>query len=268
MIGKRVARAGQILRSARNLLRSAPSLLRELEQARRDLNLARSEFERESRRLDQARERIQKQREQLVQEGRRAEQREQRLKARRQKFKGVIRDYLLHKMPDASVCAEIGVHEGDFSRQILDSVKPYRLHLIDPWEHAEEYPNALFGGQAPSGQASLDERYEQVRDRFAGEIEAGQIEIHRDYSSSAAEAFKDSYFDWVYIDGNHLYEFVKQDLELYCPKVKPGGYIAGDDYGGRGWWDNGVQKAVDEFVEQRPELALEVINKQFIIRLP
>ena len=43
-----------------------------------------------------------------------------------------------------------------------------------------------------------------------------------------------TYFDWIYIDGNHTYEYVKQDLEGYRPKVKPGGYMAGDDYGTKG----------------------------------
>ena len=42
--------------------------------------------------------------------------------------------------------------------------------------------------------------------------------------------------------------------------------MAGDDYGNRGYWDNGVQKAVDEFVAGRPEAVLEVKATQFIIR--
>ena len=43
------------------------------------------------------------------------------------------RERLLAKMPQRSICAEIGVHEGDFSQDILCSVKPVKLHLIDPW---------------------------------------------------------------------------------------------------------------------------------------
>jgi hypothetical protein len=42
------------------------------------------------------------------------------------------REYVLLRMPKESGCAEIGVHEGAFSKQILDTVQPSRLHLIDP----------------------------------------------------------------------------------------------------------------------------------------
>ena len=47
-----------------------------------------------------------------------------------------------------------------FSEQILHSVKPRELHLIDPWkyESSEEYNDAWYGGKAQGGQAEMDER--------------------------------------------------------------------------------------------------------------
>jgi hypothetical protein len=170
-------------------------------------------------------------------------------------------------MPKRSVCAEVGVNEGEFSKQILSVVGPRRLHLIDPWKHVEQYAEAHFGGLGSDGQALMDVRYERVKRELAAEIETGQVTIHRDFSSSASHEFEDSYFDWIYIDGNHLYEFVREDLEIYNPKVKAQGYLAGDDYGVEGWWANGVQKAVDEFVAIRPDLNLELIGTQFLIRV-
>ena len=59
----------------------------------------------------------------------------------------------------------------------------------------------------------------------------------------AAGEFPDCFFDWVYIDGNHSYEAVRQDLELYWRKLKPGGYIVCDDYHHAGFWDDGVTRA-------------------------
>jgi Methyltransferase domain len=177
------------------------------------------------------------------------------------------RERLLAKMPRRSICAEIGVHKGDFSEDILSSIKPVRLHLIDPWEFVKgpEYKEAWYGGKTSEGQATMDERFQSVKRRFRKEISVGQVVLHRGCSSKVADEFIDGYFDWIYIDGNHLYEYVKQDLELYYPKVKGGGYLAGDDYGVKGWWSNGVQEAADDFVRQRPGLPLEVIGNQFII---
>jgi hypothetical protein len=180
----------------------------------------------------------------------------------------MVRENMLLRMPEGSVCAEIGVHEGEFSEQILAITKPELLHLIDPWKHEEnpEYRGARYGGLGSEGQARMDERYERVREKFAAEIQRGQVKLHRDFSGAVAGEFEDSYFDWIYLDGNHLYDFVLQDLELYFPKVKAGGYITGDDYGKQGWWDNGIQRAVDEFVSRNDSLSLKVIGTQYIIR--
>ena len=57
-------------------------------------------------------------------------------------------------------------------------------------------------------------------------------------SEQASNLFADNSLDFVYIDGNHKYEYVLQDLNLWYPKVKQGGYLMGDDYLGydKEWW--------------------------------
>ena len=80
------------------------------------------------------------------------------------------------------------------------------------------------------------------------------------------EQFPDEYFDWVYIDGNHLYEYVKEDLEVSLRKTKAGGLITGDDYTEGGWWEGGVKKAVDEFSTNNAVHLLEIRNRQFVFR--
>jgi predicted O-methyltransferase YrrM len=42
--------------------------------------------------------------------------------------------------------------------------------------------------------------------------------------------FEDNYFDFVYVDGSHLYLDVKKDIEKWLPKVKKGGLLGGHDY--------------------------------------
>ena len=47
-----------------------------------------------------------------------------------------------------------------------------------------------------------------------------------------AKAFPDSFFDWVYIDANHVAPYVAEDISAWWPKVKPGGVFSGHDYCG------------------------------------
>jgi hypothetical protein len=178
------------------------------------------------------------------------------------------RTFLLDAMPKRSVCAEIGVHLGEFSQRILDIVIPTRLHLIDPWKYeiGERYSRAKYGGGRGKGQEEMNRRYEHVVQMFRASVESGQVVIHREASEQASSRFPDGYFDWIYVDGNHLYEFVKEDLRLFAPKVKDGGFITGDDYESSGWWEGGVKKAVDEAIADGFVTVCEIKNGQFILR--
>ena len=66
-----------------------------------------------------------------------------------------------------------------------------------------------------------------------------------DSSEKAAKALCNTY-DFVYIDADHSYQSVKQDIHLWFPKVRSGGVICGHDYSSS--WP-GVMQAVDEFID-------------------
>ena len=171
-------------------------------------------------------------------------------------------------LPQQAVGAEIGVWKGDFADRLLRSTMPRELHLIDPWrfESTPEYSQAWYGGSWAKSQADMDRVFGHVAKRFETEICFGIVTVHRQCSTEAHRSFPDEFFDWVYVDGNHLYEYVKQDLENFAPKVKTGGLLCGDDYGLTGWWDNGVQKAVDEFAQNGRFNFLGTRNGQFALR--
>jgi len=57
-------------------------------------------------------------------------------------------------------------------------------------------------------------------------------------SIDASADFEDGSLDAVYIDGDRRYESVIQDLTLWLPKIKKGGFISGHDYCGN------VRKAI------------------------
>jgi hypothetical protein len=185
----------------------------------------------------------------------------------RQRHRDFGRDDLLELLPKGVVAAEIGVWRGDFSARILGVTRPTRLHLIDPWrfEGDRRYRRSWYGGAVARSQADMDAIYESVVQRFASEIEEGRVVPHRAASTEAALDFADAYFDWVYLDANHLYEFVSQDLDAFSEKVRRGGLLTGDDYGKRGWWKNGVKRAVDEFVGSSNWEAVH-LGSQFVLR--
>jgi len=84
-----------------------------------------------------------------------------------------------------------------------------------------------------------------------------QLKILNLSSEKAAQIFAnfvkkyspDGFFDLVFIDANHSYKSVKQDIILWEPLLKKGGLLTGHDYyGGPDARNPGVKKAVDEII--------------------
>ena len=62
-------------------------------------------------------------------------------------------------------------------------------------------------------------------------------------SKDAIIKFQDSDIDLVYIDGDHRYEAVKQDIMMWKSKIKFNGYISGHDYG-----REDINRAIEETI--------------------
>jgi predicted O-methyltransferase YrrM len=93
------------------------------------------------------------------------------------------------------------------------------------------------------------------------------VQVHRLPSAEAALRFPDGHFDFVYIDGDHHEQKVREDLAAWGPKVRPGGIIGGDDYGLEGWWHDGVTRAVEEFVASGRAEQVMIDGTQFALRV-
>lgn len=174
-----------------------------------------------------------------------------------------VRNAMLETLPAGSVCAEIGVWEGRFSEDILRITKPTELHLIDPWTYQPAFNNTGFGRKRNENE--MDPKHALVQGKFKDDK---RVRIHRKMSDEALETFADGYFDWVYIDGNHNYEVIANDLKLSLDKVKPNGIIAGDDY----YWNKDagapVKTAVQEMLATLGDkAALTLKGQQYVIRL-
>ena len=143
------------------------------------------------------------------------------------------RTELLKLLPKKGVVAELGVDEGNFSQAILQHNQPRELHLVDVWD-SDRYNTG---------------KRRHVEQRFANEIANGSVVIDIGLSTEVAGKFPDAHFDWIYIDTDHSYRTTKAELELYAPKVKPQGIIAGHDYI-VGNWDGAVRYGVIEAVHE------------------
>ena len=84
----------------------------------------------------------------------------------------------------------------------------------------------------------------------------GVIQL-QEKSVEAATRFEDQSLDLVYIDAGHNFEAVKNDIETWLPKVRIGGFIAGDDY----TWP-GLKDAVSALLPEH-----QVIDGRWITRV-
>lgn len=111
--------------------------------------------------------------------------------------------------------AEIGVYKGEYSAILCKGVPGLKLHCIDAWK-----------GYASHTQEDLDNALETAKQALAGY----DVEFIRAFSMDAVHRFEDNSLDFVYIDGNHEWQHITQDLYHWARKVKPGGVVAGHDY--------------------------------------
>lgn len=181
------------------------------------------------------------------------------------KLRGGRRAPVLRAVAKNAICAEIGVWKGDFSERIRAKARPRTLHLIDPWRFVPSYPQRWYGGTAARSQDDMDRIYRDVVRRFADDP---RVIIHRLDSARAARQLADVSFDWVYIDADHSYDAVRNDLELWAPRIAPGGVLAGDDYT---WRDTDgtcpVGRAVQDFLARRPPRQVTIAGDQYLLRL-
>lgn len=179
-------------------------------------------------------------------------------------YGGDPRLYVLKRMPKGAVCAEIGVWKGDFSRSILEVTEPKELHLVDPWTFQDEYPDRMYGGKVAKSQRDMDAIYESVRSRFSSE---DAVRLHRGSSREVMKKFDSEMFDWIYVDGNHYYDHVLEDLRMSYEKLKPGGVIVGDDYKWGKDLQYPVMRAVARFMDECEKAGpLRVYGSQFLIK--
>lgn len=154
-----------------------------------------------------------------------------------------IRDIVAQR--EMKIIAEVGVLEGTHALSILEVAEQTleRFYLVDPWA---EYSDL---GQAESKDKVLAALTRKRWDKTARNVyhlamaHADKVRVVRLPSVDAADLFADGVFDLVYIDADHSYVPLLDDIIAWLPKIKDHGVISGHDFTPR-WPD--VCRAVEE----------------------
>jgi hypothetical protein len=141
---------------------------------------------------------------------------------------------------------EIGVFKGEFLDYIVNNCGTGSIDAVD-----------LFEGITGSGNADgnsfvfydIGKGYFELLEKYR---EMPNIKIYKSNSNDFLRNQEDDIYDIIYIDGDHSYDGVKQDLINSYKKIKNGRYIMGHDYEMNMektniHYDFGVKQAVDEF---------------------
>ncbi len=137
---------------------------------------------------------------------------------------------IIQSVPNHALLVEVGTYKGrSFSFLVVEAInsgKTLDIVAVDacPWEDVE-----------PDFNKYMEPLRGHYRTMFGGD------------SFDRAKDFKDESIDFLFLDANHTYEFVKKDIAAYLPKMKKGAIMAGHDYGTDAYRPYpGVQQAVIE----------------------
>ena len=142
---------------------------------------------------------------------------------------------------------EIGSYCGASTQIIANNFINGKINAVDPWQSYTEEGNTYYLNR----QALELQEAEIIFDKII--INYKNIIKNKCSSIDYANKIEDESVDFVYIDGNHQYTSVIEDIKIWYPKVKKNGIISGHDWS----WDT-VRKAVlDSFNNKMPNALFE-----------
>lgn len=125
--------------------------------------------------------------------------------------------------------AEVGVWTGSFARLILERCPAVdRYFMVDPWARLGDWNKPL-----NVAQDAFDDVYDEAMRNT--DFARDRRRVLRGRTSEVAGLIPDAALDFAYIDGDHTLRGVTIDLQRLLPKVRPGGFIGGDDFNADPW---------------------------------
>lgn len=158
--------------------------------------------------------------------------------------------WLAERARESAVIVEVGAWLGRTTRVFADHTAG-QVVAIDPWDGYTNDDGTLAEWMLRRAGGSWAKAYQAFRSHVADALKDGRVSVIRKPSLEAAPVLarklKGQLADFIFLDGDHRYEAVLADIHAFAPFVKPGGILAGHDYGRADW--PGVQRAVDGLFE-------------------
>ena len=137
----------------------------------------------------------------------------------------------LYKDLGFKIGAEVGVSRGKHSQRMCKAIPGLELYCIDPYVKYKMKPS--------------QEGQDRIHAYACKILSPYNVHMIRKTSMEAVKEFEDESLDFVYIDGNHKFDFFTMDLISWGRKVKKGGIIACHDYCHFHW--SGIVRSVDAY---------------------
>ncbi|MFA6000086.1 MAG: class I SAM-dependent methyltransferase [Candidatus Paceibacterota bacterium] len=130
-------------------------------------------------------------------------------------------------LKNSDVIVEIGSYAGHSSLIFANHVK--HISCVDPWldqDWCKIYkitPKDL-GAFWSFPMSEVEKEFDNKMSAFKNFTKLKMT------SKEASKLYNNESLDFVYIDGLHTYDAVKEDFSLWYPKIKKTGYIGGHDF--------------------------------------
>jgi predicted O-methyltransferase YrrM len=137
---------------------------------------------------------------------------------------------------------EIGSYCGASTEIIANKFITSQINCVDPWaKYVEDCSSYNLDAQ----ELELKEAeiiFDKIKAKYPN------INKNKMQSNEYVKYINNKSIDFIYIDGNHQYSSVKEDISIWIPKIKDGGFLSGHDYD----WPS-VKKAVIDILNKEPD---------------
>lgn len=137
---------------------------------------------------------------------------------------------------NSKIIIEFGSYLGRSTRALADNCNG-TIYAVDPWDGIYHNNDGSLANWINTAV------FDVFSDNLKDHIESGKVIPIKNYSWAFREFIK---ADLIFIDGDHRYDEVKNDICNGLRYIKSGGILSGHDYSHKTW--PGVKQAVDELL--------------------